>query len=96
MSDGANTRPLIIKRKKVSGGGGHHGGAWKVAMKPFLSWFGAGFAPKVLGSGETLQFVILTCATRSPGHATRSGAWVTIGENHEQGAKPPARLKTIP
>jgi chemotaxis protein MotB len=37
MSDGANTRPLIIKRKKVSGGGGHHGGAWKVAYADFVT-----------------------------------------------------------
>jgi len=36
MADNS-TRPIIIKRKKVVAGGGHHGGAWKVAMSPFLS-----------------------------------------------------------
>jgi chemotaxis protein MotB len=31
------TRPLIIKRKKVIAGGGHHGGAWKVAYADFVT-----------------------------------------------------------
>ena len=31
------TRPIIIKRKKVSGGDGHHGGAWKVAYADFVT-----------------------------------------------------------
>ena len=33
----ANTRPIIIKRKKVVGGDGHHGGAWKVAYADFVT-----------------------------------------------------------
>ena len=33
----ANSRPIIIKRKKVSGGDGHHGGAWKVAYADFVT-----------------------------------------------------------
>jgi chemotaxis protein MotB len=31
------TRPLIVKRKKVIAGGGHHGGAWKVAYADFVT-----------------------------------------------------------
>jgi chemotaxis protein MotB len=34
---GNETRPLIIKRKKVIAGGGHHGGAWKVAYADFVT-----------------------------------------------------------
>ncbi len=37
MTTEPNTRPLIIKRKKVSGGEGHHGGAWKVAYADFVT-----------------------------------------------------------
>ncbi|PWE33447.1 chemotaxis protein MotB [Maritimibacter sp. 55A14] len=37
MSVGDNSRPIIIKRKKVSGGDGHHGGAWKVAYADFVT-----------------------------------------------------------
>jgi chemotaxis protein MotB len=37
MSEGQNTRPIVIKRKKVSGGDGHHGGAWKVAYADFVT-----------------------------------------------------------
>jgi len=38
MSDAvANTRPIVIKRKKVVGGDGHHGGAWKVAYADFVT-----------------------------------------------------------
>lgn len=33
----ANTRPIIIKRKKVISGDGHHGGAWKVAYADFVT-----------------------------------------------------------
>lgn len=33
----ANTRPIIIKRKKVVAGDGHHGGAWKVAYADFVT-----------------------------------------------------------
>ncbi len=36
MSDDA-TRPIIIKRKKVTAGDGHHGGAWKVAYADFVT-----------------------------------------------------------
>jgi len=32
-----DTRPLIIKRKKVIVVGGHHGGAWKVAYADFVT-----------------------------------------------------------
>mgnify|MGYP001031586179 CR=1 FL=1 len=39
MSTETNTRPLIIKRKKVSAGDGHHGGAWKVAMLSLPSMY---------------------------------------------------------
>lgn len=34
---GNETRPLIVKRKKVIAGGGHHGGAWKVAYADFVT-----------------------------------------------------------
>ncbi|MEL6587897.1 MAG: flagellar motor protein MotB, partial [Pseudomonadota bacterium] len=34
---GENTRPLIIKKKKIVGGDGHHGGAWKVAYADFVT-----------------------------------------------------------
>ena len=37
MSSSGETRPLIIKRRKVSGGDGHHGGAWKVAYADFVT-----------------------------------------------------------
>ena len=37
MSGQENTRPIIIKKKKVSGGDGHHGGAWKVAYADFVT-----------------------------------------------------------
>ncbi|AXI44796.1 chemotaxis protein MotB [Sulfitobacter sp. SK012] len=37
MSEPANVRPIIIKRKKVISGGGHHGGAWKVAYADFVT-----------------------------------------------------------
>ena len=32
-----DTRPIIIKRKKIVQGGGHHGGAWKVAYADFVT-----------------------------------------------------------
>jgi chemotaxis protein MotB len=35
--DGNETRPLIVKRKKVIVAGGHHGGAWKVAYADFVT-----------------------------------------------------------
>ena len=34
---GENSRPIIIKRKKVVAGDGHHGGAWKVAYADFVT-----------------------------------------------------------
>jgi chemotaxis protein MotB len=37
MAASANTRPIIIKRKKIVQGGGHHGGAWKVAYADFVT-----------------------------------------------------------
>jgi chemotaxis protein MotB len=37
MSEGQNTRPIVIKRKKIVGGDGHHGGAWKVAYADFVT-----------------------------------------------------------
>ncbi len=33
----SNSRPIIIKRKKVIAGDGHHGGAWKVAYADFVT-----------------------------------------------------------
>ena len=37
MQRNDNSRPVIIRRKKVSGGDGHHGGAWKVAYADFVT-----------------------------------------------------------
>lgn len=36
-NDLPNTRPIIIKRKKVTAAGRHHGGAWKVAYADFVT-----------------------------------------------------------
>ncbi len=37
MTGSNDTRPIIIKRKKIVKGGGHHGGAWKVAYADFVT-----------------------------------------------------------
>ena len=55
MSTETNTRPLIIKRKKVSGGDGHHGGAWKVAYADFVTAMMAFFMMMWLLNATTEQ-----------------------------------------
>jgi chemotaxis protein MotB len=37
MANGSDTRPIIIKRKKVIANAAHHGGAWKVAYADFVT-----------------------------------------------------------
>lgn len=37
MTVGNNSRPVIIKKKKVFASDGHHGGAWKVAYADFVT-----------------------------------------------------------
>ena len=37
MAEAGASRPLIVKRKKITAGGGHHGGAWKVAYADFVT-----------------------------------------------------------
>ncbi len=36
-TQGKNTRPIIIVKRKKKGGEGHHGGAWKVAYADFVT-----------------------------------------------------------
>jgi len=55
LSTETNTRPLIIKRKKVSGGDGHHGGAWKVAYADFVTAMMAFFMMMWLLNATTEQ-----------------------------------------